>query len=132
MFPLPNSHQRSSAPSMLPPPPPPSFSVSVTPPAALRSIHDEDDPTSGLGSELKGGVNKKGLETPTTTTKVIKARGKVALAPGHSPLDWARVKASGGYEGRSLKVRFCAARCLPSPWIGRSNGRRLRLVCRAT
>ncbi|KAG8936082.1 hypothetical protein FRC02_004707 [Tulasnella sp. 418] len=31
---------------------------------------------------------------PNTNTKA-KARAKVALAPGHSPLDWARLKSSG-------------------------------------
>ncbi|KAJ3965710.1 cytochrome b5 [Lentinula raphanica] len=40
-----------------------------------------------------------GLAVPLTTTKPptkpSKKRGKVALAPGHSPLDWAALKASG-------------------------------------
>lgn len=39
------------------------------------------------------------LQTPPTTTKkpnpAVKKRQKVALAPGCSPLDWARVKSSG-------------------------------------
>ena len=39
------------------------------------------------------------LAVPPTTTKApvrnSKKRGKVALAPGHSPLDWAALKASG-------------------------------------
>ncbi|KAL7412402.1 cytochrome b5-like heme/steroid binding domain-containing protein, partial [Mrakia frigida] len=48
------------------------------------------------------GSGKKSLATPTTTTKVVKARGKVGLSPGHSPLDWARVKSSGRYDGRNI------------------------------
>ncbi|KAE9405223.1 cytochrome b5 [Gymnopus androsaceus JB14] len=46
-------------------------------------------PTSGRG----------GLAVPPTTTKApvkpSKKREKVALAPGHSPLDWAALKSSG-------------------------------------
>jgi hypothetical protein len=108
-FPLLNSAQRSSAPSTCSTPSlsvqaPPSFTI--TPPSALRLIDDEDDGgSSSLGAGLGGREGgKKSLATPTTTTKVFKARGKVALSPGHSPLDWARVKSSGRYDGRSLKV----------------------------
>jgi len=37
-----------------------------------------------------------GLKPPPTTTSKPKPRSrKVALAPGHSPLDWARLKSSG-------------------------------------
>jgi len=36
------------------------------------------------------------LELPPSTSQVPKKpRKKVALAPGHSPLDWARLKGSG-------------------------------------
>ncbi|KAJ4477364.1 hypothetical protein J3R30DRAFT_209440 [Lentinula aciculospora] len=46
-----------------------------------------------------------GLAVPLTTTKSpvksSKKREKVALAPGHSPLDWAALKSSG----KDLRVR---------------------------
>lgn len=48
---------------------------------------------------------------PTTTTRMPnvnkkgKARAKVALAPGHSPLDWGRLKASG-VSLRSVRTYF--------------------------
>jgi hypothetical protein len=43
------------------------------------------------------------LAVPLTTTKrPPKKREKVALAPGHSPLDWAKLKASG------QDLRVCA------------------------
>jgi hypothetical protein len=46
------------------------------------------------------------LAVPFTTTKRLpKKREKVALAPGHSPLDWASLKASG----RDLRV--CVFSC---------------------
>ncbi|KAJ1929049.1 hypothetical protein IWQ60_001494, partial [Tieghemiomyces parasiticus] len=35
------------------------------------------------------------LAVPTSTTRLPKVRRKVLLEPGHSPLDWARLKASG-------------------------------------
>jgi hypothetical protein len=39
---------------------------------------------------------------PTTTKRPTKNKGKVALAPGHSPLDWANLKSSGA----DLRVGF--------------------------
>ena len=39
--------------------------------------------------------------TVLTTTKPSKKRAKIALAPGHGPLDWANLKASG----KDLRVR---------------------------
>ena len=35
------------------------------------------------------------LTVPATTRPMPKRKGKVGLAPGHSPLDWANLKASG-------------------------------------
>ena len=55
--------------------------------------------TSGVGP-TQGST----LAVPFTTTKPPnknRKREKVALAPGHSPLDWARLKASG----QDLRVR---------------------------
>ena len=46
---------------------------------------------SGSGASL--GVNNS--LAPLATTKLAKKSRKVALAPGHSPLDWAYLKSSG-------------------------------------
>ncbi|KAJ7678958.1 cytochrome b5 [Mycena polygramma] len=89
-FPALNSAQRA-APSrtprvlsdsiLMPPPPVPSL-ASRTPGVSAKS--------SSLSSSLLA---------PTTTTqrppKPSKKRDKVALSPGHSPLDWAALKTSG-------------------------------------
>lgn len=80
--------------------PPPSFTITAPP---LRSIDDLDDDDTEI--PRKTAVSKKSLQEPTKTERVIKSREKVALAPGHSALDWARIKGSGQYEGKSLKVR---------------------------
>jgi len=58
-------------------------------------------PVPSLAVRLPGVPDTKGnsLAVPPTTTKVppkpSKKSGKVALAPGHSPLDWAALKSSG-------------------------------------
>lgn len=94
-FPSLNSAQRMNAgiPSILtdsqlmPPPPLPRL-ASRNPGVAVPSA-----PSSSLA-------------VPTTTTKrppKPKKRDKVALAPGHSPLDWANLKSSG----TDLRVRTC-------------------------
>jgi hypothetical protein len=53
--------------------------------------------TPGVGSRSTASATS--LAVPPTTTKrppkPSKKSGKVALAPGHSPLDWASLKASG-------------------------------------
>ncbi|KAI0787573.1 cytochrome b5-like heme/steroid binding domain-containing protein [Fomes fomentarius] len=66
---------------LMPPPPPPSL-------ASRRPG------TSGVVN----GSSSSSLLVPTTTTKPPPQpakRGKVALAPGHGPLDWANLKKSG-------------------------------------
>ncbi|KAF7327998.1 Cytoplasm protein [Mycena kentingensis (nom. inval.)] len=87
-FPALNSAQRAHTPSqriisdsaLMPPPPVPSL--------ASRS--------PGVSSRSSAGAS---LLAPTTTTqkpqKPTKKREKVALAPGHSPLDWAALKSCG-------------------------------------
>lgn len=54
-----------------------------------------------------------GLAVPPTTTKPPvnprKKREKVALAPGHSPLDWAALKSSG----KDLRVRYVLYLVIP-------------------
>ncbi|KAI0749638.1 cytochrome b5-like heme/steroid binding domain-containing protein [Daedaleopsis nitida] len=65
---------------LMPPPPPPSL--------ATRRLG-----TSGVSS-----ATTSSLLPPTTTTKPppkASKRAKVALAPGHGPLDWANLKKSG-------------------------------------
>ncbi|KAI0046576.1 cytochrome b5 [Auriscalpium vulgare] len=83
-FPAPNSAQRaagSSAPSLLPP-------STLMPPPPLPGPRRPGPPAPSSNS----------LMPPPTTTKAPKSAkksGKVALAPGHSPLDWAALKSSG-------------------------------------
>jgi len=87
-FPSLSSAQRVKAPSnasrgML-------IDAELMPPPPLPNLATR---TSGVGSR-PGST----LAVPLTTTRPPnknRKREKVALAPGHSPLDWARVKASG-------------------------------------
>ena len=76
--------------------PPPSFIPSTS--------RAKDDGIVAIGGNSSFG----GLALPPSTTKPLpnvnkkaQVRGKVALAPGHSPLDWARLKSSG----TDLRVR---------------------------
>ncbi|GAA97705.1 uncharacterized protein L969DRAFT_91124 [Mixia osmundae IAM 14324] len=80
MFPMPNSVQRSRAPP--------------TRLAAPSSRITSASPTT-LGTTTMGLASKNAsLALPPSTT-VPPKRVKVALAPGYSPLDWAKLKASG-------------------------------------
>ena len=89
IFPALNSAQRlQTTPRVLtdsqlmPPPPVPSLSIRQ-PGVPLSSSRNN---TSTLST----------LAVPPSTTKApVKSREKVALAPGHSPLDWAALKTSG-------------------------------------
>lgn len=93
-FPALNSAQRMSSRSsvpriltdseLMPPPPPPK----------LASRRPGVQPAS---SSLSVPASASSLAVPTTTTKppAKKASRKVALAPGHGPLDWANLKKSG-------------------------------------
>lgn len=105
-FPLPNSHQRSQA----PPPSLPSSSTptfSLAPPSPPR---EADEPPSDLNIAILPDATPIGnMAPPPSTTKrpefgiqaeekkekKVKGRGKVALAPGCSALDWARLTSSG-------------------------------------
>ncbi|KAJ7104015.1 cytochrome b5 [Mycena belliarum] len=94
-FPALNSAQRASSSSrpprilsdsaLMPPPPVPSLSAR----------------TPGVSSRYSASSSSSGgsLLAPAATTqrplKPTKKRDKVALAPGHSPLDWAALKSSG-------------------------------------
>jgi len=94
-FPSLNSAQRISSPELprvltdselMPPPPLPSLASRQ--PGVLLSVQKSSS-----------------LSVPSTTQAPnrTKKRGKVALSPGHSPLDWADKKASG----ENLRVRVC-------------------------
>ncbi len=50
------------------------------------------------------------MPAPSTRGKV--ARGKVALAPGHSPLDWARLKTSADLRQVSSFMRITPSQLL--------------------
>ena len=70
--------------------------------------NDDDDDDAPPAFPLPNSIQRAAssgsgpLQLPLSTTKVpAKPRRKVALAPGHSTLDWARLKASG----QDLRVR---------------------------
>jgi hypothetical protein len=54
------------------------------------------------GASLGANLGASNSLAPLTTTKVVKKSRKVALAPGHSTLDWANLKSSG----EDLRVRI--------------------------
>jgi len=99
-FPLPDSAQRSR-------PAAPSFDLDIRPPSPDQE--DEDEPASDLNIAILPGTVPLGnmAPPPSTTAKPAfgmqnsapvskaKRREKVALGPGYSPLDWARLTQSG-------------------------------------
>ena len=97
-FPALNSAQRlqTSMPRVLTDsqlmPPPPVPSLSVRQPGVPLSSSQRSTST---------------LAVPPSTTKApVKKREKVALAPGHSPLDWAALKSSGQDLRVSIKINL--------------------------
>ncbi|KAH6913350.1 cytoplasmic protein [Coprinopsis sp. MPI-PUGE-AT-0042] len=104
-FPAINSAQRATSSKILtdselmPPPPMPGLAVRTpgVPTSSSRASSSSLFPPPKPGSST--------LALPPSTTKAppkpSKKREKVALAPGHSPLDWANLKASGA----DLRVR---------------------------
>jgi len=65
----------------------------LMPPPPLPSLASRQP---GVSSLTVPSSQSSSLAVPATTTKrPTKKRGKVALAPGHSPLDWANLKSSG-------------------------------------
>ena len=76
----------------------------LMPPPPLPSLANRQPGTSSLSSSLAVPSSAaSSLVPPTTTTrKPRRKREKVALTPGHSPLDWANLKSSGD----DLRVRF--------------------------
>jgi hypothetical protein len=125
-FPLPDSAQRSKGPapktttSRLEPTSVPSFNVA---PPSPEKGGDDDEPPSDLNiaitpgtiplgnmapppsttSRPDFGMQKGGLTAPGRVPEATRKRAKVALGPGYSPLDWARLTQSGrnlrGIEG---------------------------------
>ncbi|KAK7032296.1 hypothetical protein VNI00_013255 [Paramarasmius palmivorus] len=80
----PRTHSSLTDSELMPPP--------LNPSLAVR--------TPGMPSISSSSLSaSSSLAVPPTTTKPpvkpTKGRGKVALAPGHSPLDWAALKSSG-------------------------------------
>jgi hypothetical protein len=75
----------------------------LMPPPPLPNLANRKPGTSFLGVTSS---ESSSLAVPLTTTKKPtlspKKRAKVALAPGHSPLDWASLKSSGA----DLRVNF--------------------------
>lgn len=119
-FPLPDSAQRSKAPAPKAEASVPSFNLA--PPSPEKEADDSEPPsdlniaitpgTIPLGnmapppsttSRPAFGMQKGGLTPPEGVADVNKKRLKVALGPGYSPLDWARLTQSGrnlrGVEG---------------------------------
>lgn len=76
----------------------------LMPPPPLPGLANRQPGTSSLSSSLAVPSSAaSSLAPPTTTTKKPgKKRAKVALTPGHSPLDWASLKSSGN----DLRVRY--------------------------
>ena len=123
----------NSADASAPPPSPPP--ISIAPPSPSQSNDEQDAPSDlniavlrdpiPLGNMAPppstttrpafgiqpGGISQSNgdgaLEKPKLESKA-KKRGKVALGPGYSPLDWARLTGSGanlrGFVGPMLRV----------------------------
>ncbi|OWZ27906.1 cytoplasmic protein [Cryptococcus neoformans c45] len=123
-FPMLNSHQRSRPPqslssASLDPPkraPIPTLSFAVCPPSPTKSVEEEPSdlniaiipdnipigdmqpPPSTVKKPnfgIQPGGEDKMKEKEKSEVKMKKKRAKVALTPGHSPLDWARLTSSG-------------------------------------
>ncbi|KAG8755849.1 hypothetical protein FRC14_003610 [Serendipita sp. 396] len=87
-FPALNSPQRASGPSK---PPSSQRSIGLMAPPPVPNRKSASSSLSATGAASSGSNNL----APLTTTKVVKKSRKVALAPGHSTLDWANLKTSG-------------------------------------
>jgi hypothetical protein len=112
-FPARNSAQRAtgsrilSDTELMPPPPMPGLAVRTpgVPSSSSRISSSSLFPPPKPGSSM--------LALPPSTTKAppkpSKKKAKVALAPGHSPLDWAQLKSSGAdlRVSRSLAWLCC-------------------------
>lgn len=84
---------------LMPPPPslPPRFGFTVSGPSS-STLSPLLKPSSTLGAPSSSSATLSPLATtsvPANVNTKSKARAKVALTPGHSPLDWARLKTSG-------------------------------------
>ena len=95
-----NPPRRSPPPSLMPPPPPRrAQSTSTSPTHAQQPRNSIGSPfrlappvSSSLSPSFSSSVTLAQARTPSKSSK---ARRPVRLAPGHSPLDWARLEQSG-------------------------------------
>lgn len=89
----------SSPHAAMPPPPPPNRTAEPRPPSLqpFPAIHSSQRasgplPNRGRPAPFGSGSGSSGLAPPPThSTMPPKPSRKVVLAPGHSPLDWARI-----------------------------------------
>lgn len=80
------------------------------PPPPMPSLAARRPGVPGASSSLTVPLSQGSLAPPLSTTKApAKKSRKVALAPGHGPLDWANLKKSG----QDLRVRVILP-CIPS------------------
>ncbi|WVN86413.1 uncharacterized protein L203_101577 [Cryptococcus depauperatus CBS 7841] len=123
-FPMLNSHQRSIISSSSPTSassgenlskkgPVPALSFAVAPPSPTSSVKDNEPsdlniaiipdnipigdmaPPPSTVKKPAFGLQTGGKDTETRGEMKRKRKGKVALTPGHSPLDWAKLTSSG-------------------------------------
>lgn len=91
-FPALNSAQRASSPRL---PAGLSDSQLMPPPPSLPSLTLRQSGISSSPSSSSSNLLAVPPRTEKLPPKPSKKRGKVALAPGHGPLDWAALKSSG-------------------------------------
>ncbi|KAK3346187.1 hypothetical protein B0T25DRAFT_271087 [Lasiosphaeria hispida] len=99
----------SSAPATRPKPPPAphsSFGLMAPPPRPVRAYAAGSStlpiPNRGAGLLPNRGLGAGLTPPPTHSSKPKKPSLQVALAPGHSPLDWARLSGGPGADLRGL------------------------------
>ena len=91
---------------MAPPPRPAPPSLRPTPGASAPSRSTLPIPNRGGGGGL--------APPPTHSSKPAKPAREVVLAPGHSPLDWARISTGPGADLRGLPPNSPCLRVTPS------------------
>lgn len=107
-FPAQNSAQRASSSRTLDVPRILGDSALMPPPSVPAPVRNPlGTPSSSGGGLLPPSSTTK----PPTLSPAQKKRQKVALAPGHSPLDWANLKKSG----EDMRVRLSMLVAAPAP-----------------
>ena len=89
--------------NMMPPPARPALATPASPAAALRVPSTAPLPNRGPPANSQQRISSS--LAPTATIGVPKARGKVLLAPGHSPMDWAALTKTKNLSGVSALQR---------------------------